>query len=75
MESSYMRNAFTIAGKTPHSIESSTLVNFNPLLAIYCPLPVRKASPFQHIDVEAFFRLSLDDGYLDSTSPYDDDGC
>ncbi len=69
-----MRNSFTSVGKTSHIIESSTIVSFSPSLAIYCLLPGREDPSSQQIGAEALFRLPLDDGYVGSTSPYDDDG-
>ncbi len=69
-----MRNSFTSTRNTPQSIESSSGINFGPVQATYCLLPARKESPFQQVDTEMLFRLSLDDGYFGSTSPYDDDG-
>jgi hypothetical protein len=74
MENSYTRNSSTFAGNTPHIIESSTIVSFSPLLAIYCPLPGRKEPSSQQNDAEVLSSLSLDAEYLGSTSPYDDDG-
>ncbi len=69
-----MRNSFTSTRNTPHIIESSPGVDFNPLQAIYCLLPDRKDTSSQHIGSEALFSWSLGDEYMGSTSPYDDDG-
>ena len=68
-----MRNSFSSVGHTPRIIESSPVINFNPLLAVYHLLPDRNDIP-QQISVEVLSSLSLDNAYMQSTSPYDDDG-
>jgi hypothetical protein len=74
MENPYIHSSFMFAGKTPHFLESPTISEYSSLQALSGSAPRRQDLSFPQIRSEALFSWSLNDEYLGSTSPYDDDG-
>jgi hypothetical protein len=74
MENPYMRSSYIFAGKTPHFLESPTISEYSSLQALSGSVQGRQDLSFSQIRSDALFSWSLNDEYLGSTSPYDDDG-
>lgn len=69
-----MRNSFIFVGKTPHFVEPATIFEYSPLQAFTNSAQQRQEHSFPPIGSDAFAGWSLNDEYIGSTSPYDDDG-
>lgn len=75
MEKPYMRNSLLFVGNTSYTREYSAPVNFDPSLITYYPSLRQDDMPSQENSSEVLSYFYGNDGYVRSTSPYDDDGC
>ncbi len=74
MENSYPYNSFIFIGNTSHAREYSANSYFSPLLAAGSSAPGRLNTLLQCVRSGEISSLYNNDEYMESTSPYDDDG-
>lgn len=74
MENPYPYNSFIFIGNTLHARAYSANNHFSPLPVAGYSAPGRLNTLLQHVRSGEIFALYNNDEYMESTSPYDDDG-